>query len=640
MKYIIKSKRVNVRPYQRKGKYVIGHQRLDPREKEDELVAHIKELYDQSDYLKRFPFETVLENARKVKTRKENKTLPENWKEIFSSPMSSADIAGKWNMEQETASKLLNKLAKEEKLIREVKSVPVAYSKKSGGHMYGRKNIALYSLPKPGQPFMTQQAMEEMKYAPEDTKFFGVAERIKSEETVKSKEVEYVGVSPNTIKILEHFIPKEDLEGIRSIEEFSFHDFSKCKTLPKEPFRNDIEKGYQEHPDYGGMYYHDIARLVIDSTNSSFQMSLDYKAYAMFHEIGHHQWWYHITPEDAQRYENIWKREKVTDYAYTNYGEGFAEAYARYRIGKIDPQKFPETYKFCSEVFDQRRLQKKEGKNIPVGEAYSTSKEKPNLAKQLEVAFNDFARSRGFTNKVAGDYAFMNKKGKMFKLIRTRRDGTITVWEEGVGRYDLKYVVMGEPISVKGEEESTKEKLFSKLESVRVKEKALVDYPYTANVIDLLKRVEEANTFKDVRQTTIEFDDYLKRGIGWQIEGVPEAGKVFGEAYDYAMEKRKKFLNRKFDTTGLDEIIKRYEAVSKKLPENEDQKELVGHLRGIKELFEDNWKIGLYEESEFPTLKQEVNQAVKVMKRKAKKNFWAFNEKAFDDAFATVKEVH
>ena len=166
----------------------------------------------------------------------------------------------------------------------------------------------------------------------------------------------------------------------------------------------------------------------------------------------------------------------------------------------------------------------------------------------------------------------------------------------------------------------------------------MVDYPYTDNVIDLLKRVEKANTPKDVKQTTVELDDYLKRGIGWQIEGVKEAGDVFGEVYEYAMEKRKKFITKKYDTVALDEVIKKHKKLAKEFKDIESQQDLVSYLEGLKNTIEGNWKIGLYEESEFPTLKQEVSHAISFLKRKSRKFEWAISEKAID-SFANLREI-
>jgi hypothetical protein len=199
--------------------------------------------------------------------------------------------------------------------------------------------------------------------------FLAIPERIKQEATVRS--IQFEGVSEDVATYLQTVVPSNELAGLLSVEQFSFQNFENCKTIPRKPYAEYLEEEFKEHPDYGGMYFHDIARLVLDKTNISFISNPKYMKYAMLHEIGHHQWWYHMKSEDLKRWIKIWKKEKVSEYAKTNHFEGFAEAYAQYRIGKINANKYPETYKFLSEIFDIRRF---ENKRIPVtlGEPIST----------------------------------------------------------------------------------------------------------------------------------------------------------------------------------------------------------------------------------------------------------------------------
>jgi hypothetical protein len=510
MKYLLieKSKRVSVKPYQRKGKYVIGHQRLDPRDRKaylDSLVEKVKSL----------------ETTGRIRVEK----LPTNEQQYLISRGVVFDV---------------DRMGKPLIGYSRARAVQDLREKVSG---------------KKGQPFLTQQEVEEHYYTPEKMEFLAIPERIKSEATVRS--IQFEGVSEDVVTYLQTVVPSNELAGLLSVEQFSFHNFAECKTIPRKPYAEYLEEQFKEHPDYGGMYFHDIARLVLDKTNISFISKPKYMKYAMLHEIGHHQWWYHMKSEDLKRWIKIWKTEKVSEYAKTNHFEGFAEAYAHYRIGKLNADKYPETDKFLSEIFGTRL----EAKRIPV--------------------------------------------------------------------------TLGEPISTSSDKFQN---LMSKLDKIRAKEKALVDYPRTDAVIDLLKRVEEANTSKAVKTITEEMDDYLKRGIGWQIEGVKEAGDVFGEVYDYAMEKRKKFITKKYDTTALDEVIRKHKKLAKQFKDIESQQDLVSYLEGLKNTIEDNWKIGLYEESEFPTLKQEVNHAISFLKRKSRKFEWAIGEKAID-SFANLREI-
>lgn len=269
MKYLlIEKSKVSVKPYQRKGKYVVGYQREDPRNKKDEKRAW-KPHYTITG-------ETVLRSGRVVKKFK------------------NRDEAVSYVQEQ----KELDKTKKFDDYGNEIKV---------------------------GEPFETGSA--------------------------------FVGVQKNFVEFIQKVVPISELKDLKSIEEFSFHNFGECKTIPKEPYLNYLENQYKAHPDYGGMYFHDIGQLVLDKTNVFFEKYPGFKKRAFLHEIGHHQWWYHITTEDRKEFTKIWKSEKVTDYANVNFAEGFAEAYAEYRNGTLQVEEFPDTYHLLYEIFDKRRKQ-------------------------------------------------------------------------------------------------------------------------------------------------------------------------------------------------------------------------------------------------------------------------------------------
>ncbi len=182
----------------------------------------------------------------------------------------------------------------------------------------------------------------------------------------------FVGVQKDFVEFIQKVVPISELRDLK-MEEFSFQNFSECKTIPKEPYLNYLENQYKTHPDYGGMYFHDIGRLVLDKTNVHFEKYPGFKKRAFLHEIGHHQWWYHITTNDRKEFTEIWKSEKVTDYAHVNFGEGFAEAYAEYRYGTLDATEFPDTYHLLNEIFERRKqnvmveaLEGKKGEGVEV----------------------------------------------------------------------------------------------------------------------------------------------------------------------------------------------------------------------------------------------------------------------------------
>jgi hypothetical protein len=325
VKYLLieKSKRVSVKPYQRKGKFVIGYTREDPRNKNEFIET---------------PWKMNL--ARYVDARSKG-------------PFALGIFEAKAIHKEEV-----------ERAVKEGKPVPQEVLKE-------------YKL---GEPFRVE---------------IGTA---------------FVGVPQDFVNFIEKVIPRNELEGLKSIEEFSFQNFMECKTIPKEPYLNYLEKAHKKHPDWAGMYFQDIRALVLDKTDIEFEKSPSYKKYAFLHEIGHHQWWYHTTAQERKEFVELWEKERigavvvdmktsaklkvletpettqkdykvknvetgeetfinwdnvlgmpgVSRYSSANANEGFAEAYAEYRIGTLPVDEFPDMYDFFFRTFDKKRIEKKQ----------------------------------------------------------------------------------------------------------------------------------------------------------------------------------------------------------------------------------------------------------------------------------------
>lgn len=55
--------------------------------------------------------------------------------------------------------------------------------------------------------------------------------------------------------------------------------------------------------------------------------------------------------------------------------------------------------------------------------------------------FKEYADNKGYTLKVAGDYAYRNKKLKILRYVRySKSDNKIVVYEEGIGKYRIPLV--------------------------------------------------------------------------------------------------------------------------------------------------------------------------------------------------------
>jgi hypothetical protein len=55
--------------------------------------------------------------------------------------------------------------------------------------------------------------------------------------------------------------------------------------------------------------------------------------------------------------------------------------------------------------------------------------------------FKQYAKNKGYTLKVSGDYAYRNTKLKIMRYERYNKDtNTILIYEEGVGKYKIPFV--------------------------------------------------------------------------------------------------------------------------------------------------------------------------------------------------------
>jgi hypothetical protein len=73
--------------------------------------------------------------------------------------------------------------------------------------------------------------------------------------------------------------------------------------------------------------------------------------------------------------------------------------------------------------------------SIKYTKKFTPTKARP-AAEVLMQSFFDHAKSKGYTTKVVGDYAFENKKGNIIRLVSGKGE-VVTVWEQGVGRYEI-----------------------------------------------------------------------------------------------------------------------------------------------------------------------------------------------------------
>lgn len=58
----------------------------------------------------------------------------------------------------------------------------------------------------------------------------------------------------------------------------------------------------------------------------------------------------------------------------------------------------------------------------------------------IQKRFQEYAKNKGYYLKVSGDYAYRNRKLKVMRYVKyNREDNTITVYEEGVGKFRIPF---------------------------------------------------------------------------------------------------------------------------------------------------------------------------------------------------------
>lgn len=162
--------------------------------------------------------------------------------------------------------------------------------------------------------------------------------------------------------------------------------------------------------------------------------------------------------------------------------------------------------------------------------------------------------------------------------------------------------------------------LMNKILAARQEEAQKCDFPQTDSLMGWLTLLQEATAKAKILELTGEFDTLVKLGWGWRFRHLPDevARPLIEEVYAIAMAKRASVCPPYNDLVALVEEAKtRYRAMGQNEagPNGEvapDRKlpqpfyTAVSSLKAIARLLREPHLVGLYEESEFPTLRQEV----------------------------------
>ena len=148
------------------------------------------------------------------------------------------------------------------------------------------------------------------------------------------------------------------------------------------------------------------------------------------------------------------------------------------------------------------------------------------------------------------------------------------------------------------------------------------DYPRACALKNYLINITKETKPIKIKKLTEEFDSYIKQGLGWVDDKIPELEPAIQVVYNYAIEKRKTVFVPITDTPALNKLI-----VFIKDREFEPYKSICLSLINFKNTLNNPSIYGLYEETEFATPQQEAKWQITQIKRKFEKDVFGMSEK-------------
>lgn len=237
-----------------------------------------------------------------------------------------------------------------------------------------------------------------------------------------------------------------------------------------------------------------------------------------------------------------------------------------------------------------------------------------------DFVYNDATSGKGKSLWIDGDYLFapmissetqyVAKRGKNREITT----GIVFGYNETVMKFE-KYLI----------ENKNYDSLMKDMEKTLELEKKIHEYPTMASIINFINDINTAKGKKLINLTN-DFDRYCKLGLAWNIRGMNT--DIVEKAYNFAIEKRKTAFP-KYDLTAINNAIKfflgEYNNASKKGWQSAGTlKELLGILSEIEDLLAEPWRVGLEEETQFPTLKREISWSLNYAKKQLKKQYETF----------------
>ncbi len=151
------------------------------------------------------------------------------------------------------------------------------------------------------------------------------------------------------------------------------------------------------------------------------------------------------------------------------------------------------------------------------------------------------------------------------------------------------------------------------------------DYSIADTLNELYALLNMTTGNRKLKEATLRVDNYIKRGIGFDLERKNCKGyeDILYILDNYNMEKRRTAYPT-YNTTLLDKHILLVQGYKEELLKGSSKtdtfvtKELdkvISYIKTIKSFFDDPHIIGLYEQSQFSTLSEEINWELKQLKK-------------------------
>ena len=174
------------------------------------------------------------------------------------------------------------------------------------------------------------------------------------------------------------------------------------------------------------------------------------------------------------------------------------------------------------------------------------------------------------------------------------------------------------------------------------------EYPYAVAYKEHLNSILNAKSKKDILITTHELDDYLRQGDKYFIKENKKADEIREFLFNFLLEKRREIID-KYDTKKLFIFLDQFVAdkakgfdLKRPLSHTErEMRNIVQQISNIIDTLSHPESIGLYEQSQYGTMKKEVSDEVSSLRKTVKKSAFYdyYNETVLLPFYKLVKEV-